>query len=231
MTGPTADPWPANAAGLAGLQERLAALRPPPWRQAAYASVGGCFVCFQRGAEGKGERGEPAWAAAALWREGRVETVVVEGSAGAAYEPGLLALREGEILARAVRALGEMPDVLLVNATGRDHPRRAGLALHLGWVLGVPTVGVTHRPLAATGEWPGEGGGERSPLLLGGEEIGAWVRTREGARPVAVHAAWLTDVAVAVAVVLGCTEGARTPEPLRAARRAARAARAHKAGV
>src|SRR5436305_1869658 len=78
------------------------------------------------------------------------------GPAGAAYEPGLLALRAGRLLEDAVRRLPRSPDVLLVNATGRDHPRRAGLALQLGAVLGVPTVGVTHRPLLAAGEWPAD---------------------------------------------------------------------------
>src|SRR5439155_270280 len=77
------------------------------------------------------------------------------GFGGAPSAPGLLALREGSMLAAAVEALEARPDVLLVDATGRDHPRRAGLALHLGAVLDVPTIGVTHRPLRATGPEPG----------------------------------------------------------------------------
>jgi deoxyribonuclease V len=117
--------------------------------------------------------------------------------------------------------------VLLVNATGRDHPRRAGLALQLGAVLGLPTVGVTDRPLLAEGEWPAEDAGATAPLELDGERVGAWLRTRPRARPVAVHAAWQTDVDTAVAVVLAATRRpARTPEPLRRARTAARVARA-----
>ncbi|HEY8236284.1 MAG TPA: endonuclease V, partial [Gaiellaceae bacterium] len=74
--------------------------------------------------------------------------------AGNAYEPGLLALREGPVLETAVRALTARPDALLVDATGRDHPRRAGLALQLGAILDLPSVGVTHRPLLADGDWP-----------------------------------------------------------------------------
>lgn len=80
---------------------------------------------------------------------GIVSSAAVQGQAGYPYEPGLLALREGPLLEAAVRALPVMPDVLLVNATGRDHPLRAGLALHLGAVLELPTVGVTHRPVLA----------------------------------------------------------------------------------
>ena len=100
---------------------------------------------------------------------------MVSGHAGAPYEPGLLALREGALLEAAVRALTKPPDVLLVDATGRDHQRRAGLAFHLGAVLDVPTVGVTHRPLSAEGEWPPDERGARSPLLLEGESVGYWI--------------------------------------------------------
>lgn len=150
---------------------------------------------------------------------------MVRGRAGAPYEQGLLALREGALLETAVRALPERPDVLLVDATGSDHPRRAGLALHLGAVLGMPTVGVTHRPLIAEGEWPADERGARSPLLLGGELVGYWVRTKAGTRPLAAHAAWRTDSETAAEVVLSASQ-ARTPEPLRRARRRAREARA-----
>jgi len=100
------------------------------------------------------------------------------------------------------------------------------VALHLGATLGLPTVGVTHRPLLAAGDWPGPERGSASPLLLDGDLVGYWVRTRAGARPLAVHAAWGTDPELAVEVALAATRRARTPEPLRAARRAARRARA-----
>jgi deoxyribonuclease V len=150
---------------------------------------------------------------------------VVPGCAGAPYESGLLALREGALLEAAVRALRELPDVLLVDATGRDHPRRAGLALQLGAVLACPTVGVTHRPLLAEGSWPADEGGARAPLLLGGELVGYWLRTKAGTRPLAVHAAWRTDPDTAVDVILSASL-ARTPEPLRRARTRAREARA-----
>jgi deoxyinosine 3'endonuclease (endonuclease V) len=113
-----------------------------------------------------------------------------------------------------VRPLPITPEVLVVNATGRDHPRRAGLALHLGAVLGLPTVGVTTRPLVAQGARPPDARGATAPLLLLGDEVvGYWVRTRAGARPVAVHAAWQTDAQDAVQVVLAATRRARTPAP------------------
>ena len=151
---------------------------------------------------------------------------VVAGDAGAPYLAGLLAPREGPLLDAAVRALTRMPDVVLVDATGRDHPRHAGLALHLGAALGLPTVGVTHRPLLARATWPDDTRGAWSALVLDGACVGAWLRTRPGARPLAVHCGWRTTVDGAVHVVLAASRGHRTPEPLRHARWLARMARA-----
>ena len=215
--------WPANADELIEAQKELALATPAQWHPSGEeVAIGGCFVCFERGPSGQGRMGESAWAGAAVVRGGRVmERAVVTGEAGHPYEAGLLALREGPILESAVNALTHRPNVLLVDATGRDHPRRAGLALQLGAVLDLPTVGVTHRPLLAVGEPR-----DRSPLRIDAELVGYWFVTRAGTRPLAVHAAWRTDPETAVAVVRASLCSARTPEPLRAARTAARSARA-----
>lgn len=220
--------WPVSAEELVEAQRALAEAASPAWEPVGRPlAAGGCFVCFRRGGSGPGALGDPAWAGAGLVRAGRLlRTAVVTGEAGAPYEPGFLALREGALLEAAVRSLPEVPDVVLVNATGRDHPRRAGLALHLGAVLGLPTVGVTHRCLLAGGAWPREETGAASALLLDGEVVGYWLRTRRGTRPLAVHAAWRTSPETALELTLACARGVRTPEPLRAARRVARAARA-----
>lgn len=220
-------PWPETVEALIVAQDALGCATPEPWIVTpAPLALGGCFVCFPRGMRGRGGKGDPGWAAAVVLREGTlVAQAIFEGTAGAAYEPGLLALREGQLLEGAVRAAGAVPDVLLVDATGRDHPRRAGLALHLGAILGVPTVGVTHRPLVATGSWPSGAALEAAPLVLGDEVVGAWLRTRAGTRPLAVHAAWRTDPDKAVAVVIAALGGRRTPEPVRLARTLAREAR------
>ncbi len=201
---------------------------PEPGRPSAHnPAVGACVVVFARGQSGRGARGDPAWAAAAVLR-GRhlLAQATVTGEAGGPYLPGLLALREGPCLEAAVRALALAPDVLLVDATGADHPRHAGLALQLGAVTGLATVGVTHRPLLAHGPWPRDARGAHAPLSLDGACVGAWVRTRAGARPVAVHPGWRTTLEVAIEVVLSCSLGHRTPEPVRDARRLARIARA-----
>ena len=229
--------WPTDADALMAEQRRLADAAPPAWLPpAGDLLIAGCFVCFGRHQQGSGAAADPAWAAAAALRGRRhLAGTVRAGVASGPYQPGLLALREGPLLEAAVRDLPAEPAVVVVNATGRDHPRRAGLALHLGAVLGLPTVGVTHRPLLAASAvrsaghsigWPADRYGAASPLVIDGEEVGCWLRTRTGTRPVAVHAAWRTSVDVAADVVLRSWCGHRTPEPLRRARHLARAARA-----
>jgi deoxyribonuclease V len=215
--------WPRSRNELVAVQRDLADRQPEPWVPPLDdMSFGGCFVCFEPGLDE-----ERTWAAASLVRPGReAVSAVIEGQAPAPYESSFLALREGPILEAAVRTLPDPPDVLLVNATGRDHPRRAGLALHLGAVLGLPTVGVTDRTLLAEGPMPARPEGSSTPLRLDGSLVGAWLRTRDGVRPVAVHAAWRTDPAVAIGVVRRAPGRMRTPGPIRLARQAARRARA-----
>lgn len=218
--------------------------------------AGGCFLAYASGEAGPGGPGDRAWAAAVLWpvsgRDGTpgprrpdralvgtgpggprrardvVDQSLVTGRVPAGYRAGLLALREGPLLEAAVRSLRQPPDVLLVDATGLDHPRRAGLALHLGAMLDMPTVGVTHRPLVAQGLPPAlPTRGETSPVWASDEVVGYWVCTRRGVRPVVAHAGWRTGPETAAAVVLACSsEGSRTPVPLGEARRVAREARA-----
>ncbi len=224
--------WPSSAEALERLQRRLAELadRATLWRPSGTPQVGAVFVTFSTAREGRPAEWERAWAAAVVPARGALRSAVVSGAVHSGYEPGLLALRAGELLERAARSLPALPEALLVNASGRDHPRRAGLALHLGAALDVPTVGVTDRPLVARGEQPGADRGERSPLVLAGEVVGYRVRTRRNARPVCVHAAWRTDAEVACEVVTLVTARARTPEPLREARTLARSTRARDEG-
>jgi deoxyribonuclease V len=192
----------------------------------SHLAMGGLFVASSIS-------GPPrCWVGACVVRDGRMlSSIDVSGEPAAPYEPGHLALREGPVLERAVRRLDAPLDVLLVNATGRDHPRGAGLALHLGAVVDVPTVGVTDRPLV--GETVGRLGGDRGSsiaLVLEGEVVGHVVRTRTGARPVVAHAGWRTDPEVARSVVVAAGGIARTPEPIRQARHVARLARAAEEG-
>ena len=213
---------------LVRVQTELGEMNPPPWRlEEEPLSAAGCFVTFPRGLAGPGSEGDYATAAAVIVQAGQATaSAVVQGRAGASYEAGLLFLREGQLLEAAVSQLPKRPDVLLVNGTGLDHPRHAGLSVHLGALLDLPTVGVTHRPLCAEGSWPDDERGSIGPLMLGGQVVGYWLRTRRGTRPLAVHAAWRTSPETAAHVVLATTKLARTPEPLRQARQLARTSRA-----
>ncbi len=222
--------WPRTVAELEAVQEELAwqAGKAEPWRFPAErpVAIGGAFIAYRTGISGVGERGDPAWAAATAMEGGvRIAIATAEGTVGASYIAGSLALREGPLLEQVVRQLIPQPEVLLVDATGLDHPRRAGLALHLGAVLDLPTVGVTDRTLIATAEEPGRLRGERAPLMIGDELVGYALRTRDGVRRLFIHAAWRTDPNTACDVVLAVMEKTRTPEPLREARRLAREAR------
>lgn len=220
--------WPSDTGALIALQRQLSTKPAEPWSPPpGPLLVGGCWVCFPRGLTGPGRAGDRAWAAAVVLREGElVDQHVRLGEATAPYTPGLLAARVGGVLETAVRELAVPPEVLLVDATGSDHPRKAGLAIHLGAVLELPTIGVTHRPLTGAGTWPADRRGATSPVRIGDDVVASWVRTRRGTRPVAVHPGWRVDLDDAVGLVLQLTPRRRTPEPLRLARNLARRARA-----
>ena len=191
---------PGSAEDLIRLQQDLSRLTPAQWRPPdGHLSIAGCFAAFPRGLPGPGKLGDSATAAAVVVRSGRlIDSLVVTGAAGAAYQPGLLFIREGALLESAVRGLGEPYDVLMVNGTGRDHPRRAGLAVHLGAILDCPSIGVTHRPLCAEGSWPAEERGSTDHLTLSGALVGYWVRTKASTRPLAAHGGWRTSAETAV---------------------------------
>jgi deoxyribonuclease V len=213
--------WPATVAELTEFQVRLAELAdrqaPVPLERRDALRVGGVFVASHR---------SRAWAAAVVLVGSRmVESMVTPGQLRAEYVPGLLALRDGPLLAEVIGGLRVAPEVLIVDATARDHPRRAGLALHLGAALGVATIGVTDRPLLASGAQPGPRRGDRAPLWREHELAGYRLRTQSGVRSIVVHPGWQVDPETACDVVLQVSFASRTPEPLRQARRLAREAR------
>ncbi len=217
--------WPRTAAALEAEQIRLADLAPRPHAFDGSETIGACFACFD-----ENDRGFAG--AAVLDRNLRPLAIRTsrQPPLGHPYQPGLLALREGALLTTVVTQLDPRPGLLVVNATGRDHPRRAGLALHLGYLLDLPTVGVTHRSLLGPADpplqWHAAPRGTTAPVVVDGEELAAWVVTVAGRRPLVAHPGWRTDLATASAVLLATTRSARTPEPLRWARRAARLERA-----
>jgi deoxyribonuclease V len=131
------------------------------------------------------------------------------------YVPGLLAFREGPVVLAALAQLQERPDVAIFDAQGRAHPRRMGLASHLGVLLDVPTVGCAKSRLVGVHKEPGEMKGSWTPLTDGDEVIGAVLRTRDCVRPVFVSVGHRADFETAVSLTLSCTSRYRLPEPIR----------------
>jgi deoxyribonuclease V len=137
------------------------------------------------------------------------------------YVPGLLTFREGPSVLTALEKLTTWPDLLVFDGHGRAHPRRIGLASHMGVVLDLPSIGCAKSRLTGEHQEPGEEVGDWAPLRDGEEVIGAVLRTRAGVRPVFVSTGHRVDLATAIAFVLSCTKGYRLPETTRYAHRLA----------
>lgn len=135
------------------------------------------------------------------------------------YIPGLLSFREGPVVLAAFERLRIQPDLLLFDGQGYAHPRRLGLARHLGAYLGRPSIGCAKSRLIGAYEEPEPEPGAWSPLMAGGEEIGRVVRTKARTRPLFVSVGYRITLPLAVETVLRCTHGYRLPEPTRIADR------------
>jgi len=133
------------------------------------------------------------------------------------YVPGLLSFRELPAVLQALRQLAELPDVILCDGQGRAHPRRFGIACHLGVLLDRPTVGVGKTRLIGSHDEPGPKKGDWAPLLDKGEVIGAVLRTRPGVKPLYISSGHRISLATAIALTLACTRRWRLPETTRAA--------------
>ena len=148
-----------------------------------------------------------------------IERVWSSGELRFPYVPGLLAFREMPLLLEAFGKLRQRPDLILADAHGWAHPRRAGMACHLGLVLDVPTIGCAKSVLIGKYQMPPIARGATTPLCAGEEEIGRAVRTRSGVRPVFVSCGHRVSLPTAVRLVLECCDGYRIPKPLREADR------------
>ncbi len=150
-----------------------------------------------------------------------VETKVTQGRLDFSYIPGLLSFREAPLTLAACERLSVTPDLILVDGQGVAHPRRMGLASHLGLFLNTPTIGCAKSLLCGSHEEPGEKPGSYAEIVDGGEIIGAALRTRPGTKPVYVSIGHKVDLQAAIYWVLECCRGYRLPEPTRLAHLAA----------
>jgi deoxyribonuclease V len=137
------------------------------------------------------------------------------------YIPGLLSFREIPVILAALELVNTKPDVLVIDGHGLAHPRRFGLACHLGVLLDIPALGCGKSILAGKHNTLAERRSSHTDLIADGEVIGSVVRTRDKVKPVYISIGHRTDLSSAVRIILNCGAGYRLPEPTRWAHRLA----------
>lgn len=150
-----------------------------------------------------------------------IDQVTAEMPTPFPYIPGLLSFREAPVVLQALQQLSSLPDVLLFDGHGYAHPRRFGIACHVGVLVDIPTIGCAKSILIGEHDPLGESAGSTAQLSDGDEVIGAVVRTRTRVKPVIVSVGHRIDLTSAIEIVLACRSGYRLPEPTRMADRLA----------
>ncbi len=210
---PVPHPWATDRAGALAIQRELAprvrAETPPGFRPRRVAGVDAAFPF-----------GGACAAAAVVWdvAERRVvETRTARRPVFIPYLPGLLSFREAPAALAALAELETPVDAILCDGQGIAHPRRFGLACHLGVLTGLPTAGAAKSLLVGEAAEPGPRRGDRTPLTHRGDLVGAALRTRDRVRPMFLSVGHLLDLETAVELALACGNGFRMPEPTRRA--------------
>ena len=195
------------------LQLELAARVDTTRPLAEVRTVGGADVSYDLG-------GKWLYGVVVVTRVGTEEVVERSGIVTEArfpYVPGLFSFREAPALIQAYEALGERPDVLLLDVQGIAHPRGIGLASHVGLWLGIPTIGCAKSGLCGEHDEPGPTRGDWRPLTSKGRTLGAVLRTRDRIKPVYISVGHLCDLPGAIRVVLDNASQHRLPIPARLA--------------
>ena len=209
-------PWNVSPEEAVAIQQRL---REQVIREGPMPGPGTVIVGVD-----VGFRGELARAAAVAVRFPDLTPLaqaVAEVPVTFPYIPGLLAFREAPAILAALERLPLSPQVLMVDGHGISHPRRMGIATHLGVYLDLPSIGCAKSKLWGRYEMPPDEPGAWSPLWDGEEMIGAVLRTQAGASPVFVSIGHRISLENAIATVMACVRGHRLPEPTRLAHLAA----------
>jgi len=211
-------PWDVTPAQARAIQEQL---REQLVRRDDFArieTIAGIDIGFE-------EQGQITRAAVVLLRFPDLETLdqaVARRPTGFPYVPGLLSFREIPAALDALVKLRVEPDLLLCDGQGYAHPRRFGLACHLGLLIGLPSIGVAKSRLIGEHGAPlAPDKGARTELRHAGEVIGALLRTRTGVKPVYVSVGHRIGLETALDYVLACATRYRLPEPTHRAHRLA----------
>jgi deoxyribonuclease V len=150
-----------------------------------------------------------------------VEIEIAQDKITVPYIPGLLSFRESPLILAACEQLSNIPDLVLIDGQGIAHPRRLGLASHVGLFLGLPTIGCAKSILCGQHQRLAEEAGSHAELLDNGEIIGAALRTKSRVKPIYVSVGHKIDLVSALNWVINCCRGYRLPEPTRLAHLAA----------
>ncbi len=217
-------PWDVSPAEAIALQRRLSdrivrSGEPVNLRLVAAADV--AYIDRPRGRWGAARAGL-ARAAALLMTYPALEIAeqhVIECPVAFPYVPGLLSFREIPALSLALGQISAAPDLLLVDGQGYAHPRRLGIASHLGLLAGIPTIGVAKSRLCGEHAPMPPEAGARVPLTDGGETIGLVLRTRAGVAPLYISVGHLISLESAAEWTLRLCRSHRLPEPARLADR------------
>ncbi|MFJ8297368.1 endonuclease V [Streptomyces sp. NPDC094447] len=205
--------WPADETAALAVQKELSGrlVRDEEGPAAGEGHVTGVDVAY--------DDARDLVAAAAVVLDARTLRVVEEATAvgrvSFPYVPGLLAFREIPTVLAALDVLTADPGLLVCDGYGLAHPRRFGLASHLGVLTGRPSIGVAKNPFTFTYEQPGPDQGDFAPLLADGEEVGRALRTRAGVKPVFVSAGHRVSLDNACAHTLRLAPRYRIPETTR----------------
>ena len=207
--------WDVSASQATTLQRRLADQVIVSWNECPVRMVAGIDVGFPEG------RGRAAVVVLSFPDLQLADSARAEIDISFPYVPGLLAFREGPVILAALEQISVEPDLLMFDGHGLAHPRRMGVASHIGVLLDVPSIGCAKSRLVGTHQEPGPRRGAYARLYHEGEVIGAVLRTRDGVKPVYVSIGHRVDLEMAVDFALRCCARYRLPEPIRHAHRLA----------
>ena len=210
--------WDVSAGEAVAIQQRLRALvvRENGFDPAQVRTIAGTDASYR-------DKAYAAIVVLSLPDLEVVEQVVAERETPFSYVPGLLSFREAPAVLDAMEKLTIRPDLLMFDGQGVAHPRRLGIAAHLGVYLGMPSIGCAKSRLTGSYEEPGPQAGDTSPLMAGRAQIGVVLRSKSRTNPLFISIGNLIDLPTATDFVLRTLRGYRLPEPTRLADRLARA--------
>jgi len=201
--------WDVSVREAKDIQRRLVSQVIPSWSEHPVQTVAGVDVGFPSG------RGRAAVAVLSFPKLQLVDSARVEMEVSFPYIPGLLTFREGPLILAALELLSKAPDLFIFDGHGLAHPRRMGIATHMGVLLDVPSIGCAKSRLVGEHQKPGPGKGAYVYVYHNGDVIGAALRTRDHTNPVYVSVGHRIDLTTAIDFVLRCCTKYRLPEPIR----------------